>query len=140
MDDLTKICDELEQCRKNRSCYPNRIVCAKAKLQRYIGQDFNKLMDLKAQIEVHRDDSNDIFGPSSFIVATLTLCVTILSSIQDDIKSIQYLAYCFIGLTAIFVFLELLSFLQYKYKYRRIWRKYIEIVLNNMEKDFLKKE
>lgn len=139
MDDLTKICDELEQCRKKRSCYSNRIVCTKAKLQRYIGQDFNKLMDLKAQIEVHRDDSNDIFSPGSFIVATFTLCVTILSSFKDY-KPIQYLSYCFMGLTAIVIVLEVWSFLLNKYKYRRVWRKYIEIVLDDIEKDFSKKE
>lgn len=139
MDDLTKICDELEQCRKKRSCYSNRIVCTKAKLQRYIGQDSNKLMDLKAQIEIHNDDVNDIFGPCSFIVATFTLCVTILSYFKDG-KPIQFLSYCSIGLMVILIFVELVGYLQYKYKYRRIWRKYIEIVLNDMEKDFLKKE
>lgn len=139
MDELTKICDELENCRKKRSCYPNRIVCVKAKLQRYVGQDFNKLMALKAQIEVHKDDCNDILGPGSFLVATFTLCVTIVSAFKDN-SPIQYFAYCFMGLTAILLFLEVFSFLQYKYKYRRIWRKYIEIVLEDMEKDFFKKE
>ena len=36
MDDIIKLCDELESCKRKNICYKNEIVCTRALVNRYI--------------------------------------------------------------------------------------------------------
>lgn len=133
MDDLIKLCDELEKCKKSRSCYSNEIVCAKSKVKCYIDGDFNKLLKLKAQIKIH-NNTNGGLETISLMVAIVTLCLTVLKSVSGE-KSEEYVLYGIMGLMIILILCISSSHFQKKYGYRDKWKLYIEVVLEDMEKE-----
>ncbi len=53
MDAILKICNELEKCDRRDICNNNKIVCVKHVLKRYVGDDYNRLLEIKAQISIH---------------------------------------------------------------------------------------
>lgn len=55
-NDLIKICDALEECKKYDFCDNNEVVCARAYLKKYIGDDYNKLLKLKTLLDIENDD------------------------------------------------------------------------------------
>lgn len=54
-NDLIKICDALEECKKYDFCDNNEVVCARAYLKKYIGDDYNKLLKLKTLLDIEND-------------------------------------------------------------------------------------
>lgn len=53
MNDITKLCDEMENCRKRSNCQFNEIVCVKKYLNEYIQDDYNNLLKLKTQADIY---------------------------------------------------------------------------------------
>lgn len=133
MDDLIKLCDELEKCKKSKSCYSNEIGCAKSKVKCYIDGDFDKLLKLKAQIKIH-SDIYDEQETISLMVAILTFSLTVLKSVSGE-KSDGYVLYGIMGLMIILILCILFSHFQKKYGYRDKWKRYIEVVLEDIEKE-----
>lgn len=134
MDDLIKLCDELEDCRKKRTCYVNEIVCAKSKLKCYIDGDTNKILKLKAQIKIHNSYGQGDIGILSLIVSVLTLCVTILSGIWDS-RTIEYAIYCECVLVGLLIVTLILRWGNKKYGYRSKWKRYIEVALEDIDNE-----
>lgn len=133
MDDLTKLCDELEKCKKKRSCYANEIVCTKAKLKCYIDGDVNKILKLKAQIKIRDNYTQGDIGVISLIVSVITLCLSIFSEISGG-TSIEYILYSLYGLIALLIITLISLWGKKKYGYRDKWKRYIEVVLQDIDK------
>lgn len=132
MNDLTKLCDELETCRKKNVCCANEIVCAKSKLKYYIDGDTNKILKLKAQIKIRNSYDQGDLGTISLVISAITLCVTILNGISNGI-TIEYAIYC-IGVLVLLLIIVLISIWgNKKYGYRNKWQRYIEVALEDMD-------
>ena len=59
MNDITKLCDEMENCRKRSNCQFNEIVCVKKYLNEYIQDDYNNLLKLKTQADIYIENEKN---------------------------------------------------------------------------------
>ena len=106
MDDIIKLCDELESCKRKNICYKNEIVCTRALVNRYIDGDDSKRLKLKAQIRQHgRGLEQGTLSTISQSVSVMSLLVTVVSRWSIN-----------------------------KFGYRDKWKQYIQVVLEDMEK------
>lgn len=134
MDELTKICKELENCSK-RSDEKNRIVCVKNKLREYIGEDENKYLQLKAQVNLkNENDRKGIYSFLSLSVSIFSMILVIIYNISEKQNLMAYKLYGLFILTLICIFLITECYFDKKCKYKKIWRSYIEVVLENWHK------
>ena len=131
---LVKICDELEDCRENSSVYCNEIVCVKAKLNSYIGDDYNKLLLLKAQVNINSNWEETTISIFSLIISVMVFVTTIIYNVSSEYNIITYVGYCALCLFCIFVIAAAWSSNSHKNSARREWEKYIEIVLDEIER------
>ncbi|RHW02969.1 hypothetical protein DXA90_09345, partial [Clostridiaceae bacterium OF09-1] len=68
MNDITKLCDEMENCRKRSNCQFNEIVCVKKYLNEYIQDDYNNLLKLKTQADIYiENEKNELMLWNYFI-------------------------------------------------------------------------
>lgn len=134
MDDLTKLCDELENCSKKKLCYANEVVCTKSMLKTYIGEDTNKILKLKAQIKIHNSYTQGDMGIISLPISLITLCVTIICGLSDS-ATIEYIIYCSSALIGLLVIILFFTWENKKHGYRNKWKRYIEVVLEDMDKE-----
>lgn len=131
MDELTKICKELENCSK-RSDEKNRIVCVKNKLREYIGEDENKYLQLKAQVNLKKEsDRKGIYSLLSLSVSIFSMILVIIYNTSDKQNLIAYRLYALIVLILISTVLIVDCYFDKKNKYKKIWSSYIEVVLEN---------
>lgn len=138
MDDLIKLCDELEECKRKRSCYSDEIVCTKARLVTYVNGDENKVLKLKAQVKMQNAYTTNEIGLISLVIAILSLVVMIVSGVQGDGAGGGVL----FGIGSLLFVLALVSLFLWarkKYGHREKWIKYIEVVLEEKEKYILEK-
>lgn len=146
MDDLIKLCDELENCKNKKFCYNNEIVCTKAMVQRYIDNDRNKMLGLKAQIKLHERSIEEkavetislIVTVAALLVATMSLWVSIEADILDSYQKYEQ-GMLLMGVVELALLIIMVVALIYyrgigKYSYRNKWKKYIQVVLEDMEK------
>lgn len=140
MDDLIKLCDKLENCSKKETCYKNEIVCTKAVLQSYINGDENKRWKLKAQIRQHEKgmyESMTELLSSLMTVDTLAIsCISLMVSVtnKDTIAAyISVFVFFLLGIVLIVTLIE--KWGNNKFGYRDKWKEYIEVVLEDMEKE-----
>lgn len=133
MDDLIKLCDELEKCKQKRSCYANEIICTKAKLECYIDGDENKILKLKAQIKKYDSYSHDDTGFISMIISGATLCLTVFGGLKAE--KAEYAILGLLYLIIIVILLMVLSWGKNKYGYRNKWIRNIQVVLEDLSKE-----
>lgn len=133
MDDLIKICDELEQCKEKRSCYCDEIACTRSKVKSYIGEDDNKRLKLKAQLKQHdKDTSQSAIAGISLIVSVVTLIVTVISAVCKSATVSAKIYMCWMLMIIVLVS-GIYAWSEKKYGYRGKWKKYIQVVLEDME-------
>lgn len=89
-NDLIKICDALEECKKYDFCDNNEVVCARAYLKKYIGDDYNKLLKLKTLLDIENDYKmtfekiqNWFFSIATFLLTVATIISTVGKEIVD---------------------------------------------------------
>lgn len=138
MNDLTKLCDDLEHCQRRKAGVEDEIVCVKSKLKCYIGEDYNKILKLKVQLKIYNSNSNIELGMISLIVSVITLCITALGNVADNIPK-EYVLYCFGSFVTLLIVCVLFSWGAKKYGYRNKWKRYIEVTLEDIEKEYEKK-
>lgn len=80
MDDLIKICDKLESCRKKHPNYQGRIKCTEKILKSYIDGDTDKVLKLKAQLEIHKTPW-DSFSAIALLISLITLVLSIFGDL-----------------------------------------------------------
>ncbi len=128
MDDLIKLCDKLENCSKKEICYKNEIVCTKAVLQSYINGDENKRLKLKAQIKQYDGSMTEtlslVMGVAAFAISCISLMV-----------SVDALGAAVISFSIVLILIYSVDGGINKWGYRDKWKKYIEVVLEDMEKE-----
>ena len=59
-DDLTRLCNELEEWKKKGLCNIDEISYIRSKLKEYINGDKNKALKLKAQIEIKKNEPSPL--------------------------------------------------------------------------------
>ena len=154
MNDITKLCDEMENCRKRSNCQFNEIVCVKKYLNEYIQDDYNNLLKLKTQADIYiENEKNELmlwnyfifvcyFILSSFVAASnmaekinLGKNMYILSVLNLDLLK-------FIAGLLLVISVAHFSYVHYKKKSaaRKEWVRYIKAVLQDIEKNEFKNE
>lgn len=148
-NELIKLCDELEECRKKRSCYVNEIVCSRAKLTKYIDGDTDKALKLKAQIRQFDSPPSELDSFSLF-VSIAALCLpfartlfsgsfgdAVLSVSQNNASNITFLLFypCYGVFVLIVVAVNLvIQMCQYnKKKNKEKWVRSIDVVLEDFD-------
>lgn len=109
MNDLMKLCDKLENCSKNEICYKNKIVCTKAVLQSYINGD-------------------------ALAISCISLIVSATNT-ESGNKPVEVLVIVLIILSIVLVLALIAKWGINKFGYRDKWKKYIEVVLDDVEKE-----
>lgn len=134
--DLVKICDELEECKTNRSCYCNEIVCARKKVKHYIGNDYNKLLMLKAQIKLNGNSNGKILNSLAILISGMAFETTAVYNcvVHEDGFGIYVMYAMFCLLILSFVSLSI-AHSGKKNGTREKWEAYIEVVLDEIYKD-----
>lgn len=140
MDDLIKLCDKLENCSKNEICYKNKIVCTKAVLQSYINGDENKRLKLKAQIKQYEkgiyESMTETLSQAVAVAALATSCISLIVSVTNkDIIAVDISVFVLILLSIVLMVVLIAKWGINKFCYRDKWKKYIEVVLDDMEKE-----
>ena len=136
MDDLIKLCDKLENCSKNEICYKNKIVCTKAVLQSYINGDENKRLKLKAQIKQYDGSMTETLSLVMGVAALATSCISLIVSVTNkDIIAVDISVFVLILLSIVLMVVLIAKWGINKFGYRDKWKKYIEVVLEDMEKE-----
>lgn len=133
MDDIIKICDDLEK-NKDKEL---EVVRAYKMVDDYINHDKNKLLQLKADLKRHENFNDDTIKMLSFLMSAIALILTIINGFGDKILFIKT-ALVYFG---IFTFLGLIvAFFSNRNTVRSKWLKYISVALDEIEKNFDKKE
>ena len=140
VDDLIKLCDKLENCSKNEICYKNKIVCTKAVLQSYINGDENKRLKLKAQIKQYEkgiyESMTETLSQDVAVAALATSCISLIVSVTNkDIIAVDISVFVLILLSIVLMVVLIEKWGINKFGYRDKWKKYIEVVLDDMEKE-----
>lgn len=140
VDDLIKLCDKLENCSKNEICYKNKIVCTKAVLQSYINGDENKRLKLKAQIKQYEkgiyESMTETLSRAVSVAALATSCISLIVSVTNkDIIAVDISVFVLILLSIVLMVVLIAKWGINKFGYRDKWKKYIEVVLDDMEKE-----
>lgn len=133
MDDIIKICDDLEK-NKDKEL---EVVRAYKMVDDYINHDKNKLLQLKADLKRHENFNDNTIKILSFLMSAIALILTIINGFGDKILFIKT-ALVYLG---IFTFLVLIVvFFSNRNTARSKWLKYISVALDEIEKNFDKKE
>lgn len=140
VDDLIKLCDKLENCSKKEICYKNEIVCTKAVLQSYINGDENKRLKLKAQIKQYEkgiyESMTETLSQAVAVAALATSCISLIVSVTNkDIIAVDISVFVLILLSIVLMVVLIAKWGINKFGYRDKWKKYIEVVLEDMEKE-----
>ena len=140
MDDLEKICDKLENCSKEENCNKNEIVCTKTVLQSYINGDENKRLKLKAQIKQYEkgiyESMTETLSQAVAVAALATSCISLIVSVTNkDIIAVDISVFVLILLSIVLMVVLIAKWGINKFGYRDKWKKYIEVVLEDMEKE-----
>lgn len=135
MDDIIKICDDLEK-NKNKD-KELEVVRAYKMVDDYINHDKNKLLQLKADLKRHENFNDNTIKIFSFLMSAIALILTIINGFGDKILFIKT-ALVYLG---ILTFLALIVvFFSNRNTARSKWLKYISVALDEIEKNFDKKE
>lgn len=137
MDDLIKICDELENCKNAKICYKNEIICTKSILKRYIGDDHNKLLKLKAELEIHENYEGTTISNLSLLVSSFSLLVAIISGIATLTNSdgTELAVFGLVICIVLLIVLVIIRSFQKRTSSRSRWKKYIAVVVTDMKKE-----
>ena len=133
MDGFTEICYKLEECSKHKLCCGDRIVCTKKFLNAYIGEEHNRFLKLKAELKNSYEAESAILPNWSVVLSSCVLCLSIAGNVYDG----ERVYYDIIGLLVLWVilFMKIGVLKRSKdFKVCKKWRKYIEVVLEDMEK------
>lgn len=103
----------------------------------YIGDDRNKLLKLKAELEIYKNFENSILNDLSFLVSFITLIVTMIynASVGTESAIRTATAYSSFILVVLLAVLTVIQIFHKTISSRSKWRKYIAIVIEDIEKE-----
>ena len=132
-DDLTKLCDELEYRSCSKRCCCNEIVCTKKIIKDYVDADRNKLLRLKAQLEIHDKCMAVDDGRISLTIAVLSLAIASSLSVIKDVISLLLITFLVLFLCMYILVHDMAQ--NFKDRKRKKWREYIRVCLEDIEKE-----
>lgn len=131
MDYITRVCDMLEEVYKANpsKMYCNEIDCTKRVLESTIGNDYDRFLMIKAELEIHKNSSSHDFSLLSFMISIFSFITTGVALINKPIAA------CMVVLESIPVIVLCLCISWSSKTNRSKWRKYIAVVLEEFEKE-----
>ena len=135
-DDLTNICDKLEECKEKNPNYNDGIKYTRRVLESYIEGDRDKALKIKALLKIHNNNMYEDLGPISFLLSAITLFVTVIDRVvgNDTVGYVTYFICIFVILLFLLIAILIHLWGNRKFGYRDQWKRYIEVVLEDMEK------
>lgn len=145
MDDLIKMCDKLEKCRKEKNCIANEIICSRKIVKDYVGNDKNKLLTLKAQLEIHKNSTSHDLNLLAVLIAAFSFFTTSNSNNVITVKfntdeitvnsNIDATTIFVIGI-GIIIIVMFCGCIYWSLKTNRNkWKQYIAVALEDLEKE-----
>ena len=135
MDGLKMICEELHKCAEHGKCNDyNEIVCAKSVLRRYIGNDRNRLLKIKAELQKEIDREEQSMNVLPVYVSMVAFLVSAAGYVLNKSQVSFYILMMF---AAIFVVERLIDSFNKKdaRQKKRKWIWYIQFALEDLEKE-----
>ena len=86
-DEIIKICDRLEECKRRQICNYNPIVCAKSILKENIGDDYDILLKYKAQVEYNYNFEENVMSSIALIISAISLIISAIIGVADVASS-----------------------------------------------------
>lgn len=136
MDDIIKICDELENCKRSKICFKNTIECTRRVLNAYIDNDYDKLLKLKAELDIHRNFDNVMLSNFSFATSVFAVLLSVFNGLITVSKSFMSVYSGFVSAGIFFMAIIFIRVSAYRNRNsaRSKWLKYISVVIEDMEK------
>lgn len=143
MDKLIEICDELE--RKNSKCDIKKV---RDKLEEYIGNDYDKILQLRAEIEKHKNYEEKNITHYSLFFSVFSVIMGASYNVYSIYKELTtgnskivigiLIVWISISLIAAVILIYIICNICEKiFNYKRDnWISYISVVLNDIEKKF----
>lgn len=132
-DDLTKLCDKIENCNKC-GCHSNEIVCAKYWICVYIDKDNTKFLKLKAEVNRHKNYIDD-FVILTYLMTIVSILITFLGTIFSNERIYIFVVISILILAVMLVINIIVLNGESKWGYRKKWIYYIDAVLEDMERN-----
>lgn len=132
MDDLIKLCDKMEACRKSRKCKSNAVICAKRFVYDYMKGDRNRLLKLQAELKIHRTELQ-INSDIALLIPVASFILTIIGTTTIEEQDISIYIQCATLFMFIIMAVYVIGFIgMNKNKHRNKWKKYIEVVIEDI--------
>ena len=133
MEKLIQMCDALIKQEKSGENENNEILKAREQVAEYVGNDKDRLLQLKAQAGRHLNYENETINHMSMLIAAISLIVVIFDVVYGDHMTGKGYA---IVLLFIFLAIEIVFLGDLKRAGKRgKWKWYINIVIDEMEKN-----
>lgn len=126
MDDLVRICRELTR-RKERKKFEGEIPCTRKVVKRYVNGDYDKLLYLKAHIEVEKNSDSRYRQIKSDVLIVYSVLVSVGAVARFDLG--------FYLLILLALLISILPEISKKTDVKRRWMPYISVIIEEMEKD-----
>lgn len=138
MDDLKYICMKIDNCEKSKLCFKNKVICTKRVLERYIGNDYDKMLKLEAELNNYEKPNQRVLSQISLFLSFLAVVTSIIYSVLSADRIVQILSYVYglFVLLSLAILLIILHIYGTKNKCVNRWKEYIWVVLKNMEKEY----
>jgi hypothetical protein len=130
MDYITRVCDMLEKVYKvnPNKMYHNEIDCTRRILESSIGSEKNKLLTLKAQLEIHKNSTSHDLNWLSLLIAAFSFVTTASAVNPANVARIAIIE------MAVLIVYFLCIWWSSKTN-RNKWRQYIAIAIEEIEKE-----
>lgn len=128
MNDLTRLCKEMKRCGIRKNYHTEEIVCTRAKVQDYVGNDRNKFLKLKALVRAYDDKGKD-FALVLLALQILTFMASAFSIVYGGNSIACFMLFCMIVLSILYSY-NVVSNIMKQITYD--WVKYIEVVLEEI--------
>jgi len=136
MEKLIQMCDALIKQEKSGENENNEILKAREQVAEYVGNNKDRLLQLKAQAGRHLNYENETINHMSMLIAAISLIVVIFDVVCGDHMTGKGYA---IVLLFIFLAIEIVFWGDLKRAGKRgKWKWYINIVIEEMEKEWSK--
>lgn len=132
MNSLKIIREKIDKCIECYGCKEyNEIVCAKVALQEYIGEDNDRLLKLKAELEERKDSDEELWKELPLGLSTIALFLTAANYVLD--RNLM-MVYVMIALAIITFLTFIWNVCANKISKRKKWNRYIQFALEDLEK------
>ena len=132
--ELMQLCDDLRKGCTKRLCDKNEVVCAKNELQKYVGDDKNKYLKLKAQIKKYDVNRMSVLDYMIKLVSIFTFALTIIYNLSGE-ATVMYKTYALFAMFLLLVLSILNIWINSRERKIETWVRYIDVALEDIARD-----